>query len=175
MRVSEIVALLPNAGPLLGEYGLHCFGCPANTLETLEEGCRGHGFTDEDIHELVEDLNTLLREQPQRPQTLTITTDAARALRTVAEQEGHRGEDLLVAIDETGNFCIEFEKEPRLSLAFSNMEEPDVRVFATPLTLGRIGGATIDFRDGRFKLDLPEDKPQHSCGAHCVCARSMAQ
>ncbi|MBI3331626.1 DUF1858 domain-containing protein [Candidatus Peregrinibacteria bacterium] len=171
MTVSTILGFLPEAEPVLAEYGLHCFHCSANTLENLEDGCRTHGFEDAEIDELVDDLNTLLQERPQRPDTLTLTKVAAEALMNVMESEGRMEEGLQVIADEHGSFCMEFKKSRADDeREFSHPEVPTVRIFASAVTLGRIGGATIDFRDGRFKLDLPGDTASGcACGGNCDC------
>lgn len=165
MRVSDILTLLPDAGPLVAQYGLHCFSCEANAHETLDEGCRTHGFSDEDIDDLVTDLNELLSSRPERPQTLSVTKDAAVALMSMLENEGKSDWGLSVGLDEGGGFCMEFAKAASADAkTFQNNDVPALRVFATTVTLGSIGGATIDFRDGRFKLDLPEDSKKTACG-----------
>ena len=96
-----------------------------------------------------------------------------RAIKNVAEEEGRSGEGLAVIADAAGGFCMEFRSEPDAGDAtFGNSEEPSVRLFASALTLKRIGGATIDFREGRFKLDLPEDRAMPDCGCSeesCGC------
>lgn len=168
MRVSEIVALLPQSEKLLGEYGMHCVGCQYNGLDTLEEGCHMHGFSDDDVDELLVELNTLAAEVPARPQTLTITKEAAEGLKEVLKAQGHEGKVLEVDIDERGGFCMEVRDEtPKDAMTFTHREVPDIRIVAVPLALARIGGATIDFRDGRFKLDLPED---NKMPGGCACA-----
>ena len=172
MRVSEITALLPECGQLLAEYGLHCFGCEANATETLEEGCLGHGFSDEEIATLVDDLNTMYDERPPRPQTLTVTAEAARTLEGVLKEQDKAGWVLKVIVDETG-FCMEFADKPaKGDKSFSHREVPDLRVVASHETLDRVGGSTIDFRDGRFKLDLAKDlvPPSCACQGKCTCA-----
>ncbi len=132
-----------------------------------------HGIEEEELDELVDDLNTLLKEAPARPQSLTITAPAAKAIRTIAEAEKRNGQGLVVTADGRGGFCLEFRAEPDDDESiFHNAEEPDVRIFASTLTLRRIGGATIDFRDERFKLDLPEDIQQSGCACSangCNC------
>lgn len=176
MRVSDILALVPEAEPLVAEYGLYCFSCDAREFETLEDGCRSHGFADEDIDDLVGDLNTLLRERPERPRTLTVTPPAARRLGEILAAEGKQSWTLVVGLDAAGSFCLEFaEAFPSDHLPFSNADVPDVRLAASDDTLSRIGGATIDLRDGRFKLDLPGDAAGSkadgcACGGNCVRA-----
>lgn len=165
MRVHDIVTLFPPAADIMAEYGLHCSSCSIGGVETLSDGCAMHGYDQDDIAALVEDINAAMAVQPARPKTLTLTAEAARNIEAIAASEGRKGEGLAVIVDQNGGFCMEFrkEKDPDDGV-FSNAEEPDVRIFASTLTLARIGGATIDFRDGRFKLDLPEDK-----AAQCGC------
>ena len=46
---------------LTGEYGFHCVGCMAASMETLEEGAQVHGMTDKEIDKMVEDLNKKIK------------------------------------------------------------------------------------------------------------------
>jgi len=170
MRVTDILAVLPEAEPVLSRYGLSCVGCALSGLETIEEGGKLHGFEDRDIDDLISDLNILLEERPKRPSMLTVTRPAAEALKGIMEAEGKTAWTLKVTVDETGGFCMEFiEKSVPGDLSFIHDDVPDVRVTASPLTLARIGGAVIDLRDGRFKLDLPEDSGQCTDCEHETC------
>lgn len=185
MPIMEIVTLLPEAKSVLAEYGLHCFSCAGSEFENLDDGCRSHGFSDEEIDELVDDLNRMLDDLPARPQMLVLTADAARAIKNVAQEEGQEDVGLEVIADASGGFCMEFCNDTRTESqavaegrptekTFMNPGVPGVRLFASSLTLKRIGGATIDFRDGRFKLDLPEDARKMGCGCSeesCDCRR----
>jgi hybrid cluster-associated redox disulfide protein len=153
--VSAIVERYPQATEVMAEYGLHCFGCSANTLESLEEGCLGHGFTEDDVRDLVLDINEMIRTTPARPQKLTVTKAAALAIKDVAEQEKIDLLGLSVVAGSDGGFALEFRAAPELGeKIFRNVEVSDVRVFASTLVLQRIGGATIDVREGKFKLDV---------------------
>jgi hybrid cluster-associated redox disulfide protein len=165
MPIAEIVTLCPEAKSVLAEYGLHCFSCAASEFETLEEGCSGHGYDKQDIDELVDDLNAMIERMPVRPMILTLTLPAAQAIRKVADEDDDAKKEtrdgnvgLAVIADAHGGFCMEFRGMPQDGdQVFQNAEEPSVRLFASTLTLKRIGGGTVDFREGRFKLDLPED------------------
>jgi hybrid cluster-associated redox disulfide protein len=181
MPIQEIVTMIPEAKSVLAEYGLHCFSCAGSEFENLDDGCKGHGFSDEEITELVDDLNVMFDEMPSRPEILTLTADAARAIQKVARDEGEKECGLEVIADATGGFCMEFRSgaagKPD-EKTFENDEVPGVRLFASALTLKRIGGAKIDFREGRFKLDLPEDAQKIACGCTpetCDCAHKTAQ
>lgn len=173
MRVLDIVTLVPQAADVMAAWGLHCSGCSVGGLESLEEGCKAHGYGDEDIRLLLEDIEEARRTAPARPALITVTEEAARAIRVIGEQEGKLPGDaagLAVIVDGDGGFCMEFRDQPEEGdKIFVNAAEPGVRVFASLLTLGRIGGATIDFREERFKLDLPEDA---CCGSSGDCGCS---
>ncbi len=52
--IGEILENAPEKAELLLEVGMHCLGCPASQMETLEEACSVHGI---DVEEVVEKLN----------------------------------------------------------------------------------------------------------------------
>lgn len=169
MSVRDIVALVPGGADIMAEYGLHCFSCSIGGAESLEDGVAMHGWKEETLEMLLADLNDAFEAQPERPQNLSITLEAARAIRVIAEKEEKVGWALTVVLDESGGFCMEFRKVVgEGDLAFTHADEPDVYIAASPLTLRRIGGATVDFRDGRFKLDL-ENPCCHGKKRQCLC------
>lgn len=174
MKISEIMSIVPGAAAILAEYGLHCFSCSLSSLDTLEQGCALHGFSDEMLVEMLDDLNETLRAQPPREQVIIIHADAARTIGDIAKKEGQADQNLHIVADANSGFCMEFgQKIEETDKQFFNEEVPDVKIFASALTLQRIGGASIDFRDGRFKLDLPEDLiPEDSCckDGDCACS-----
>ncbi len=54
MRIGELLEQYPDKADLLLEAGMHCLGCPASQMETLEEACSVHGI---DVEEVIEKLN----------------------------------------------------------------------------------------------------------------------
>lgn len=53
-KIGEILEKAPEKAEILLEIGMHCLGCPASQMETLEEACAVHGI---DVEELVAKLN----------------------------------------------------------------------------------------------------------------------
>ena len=53
-KIGEILQVAPEKAEILIECGMHCIGCPASQMETLEEACGVHGI---DVSELLEKLN----------------------------------------------------------------------------------------------------------------------
>ena len=56
-RISELIEGTPQAEEILIKAGMHCVGCPMAQQETIEEGCRAHGMSDDKINELVRRFN----------------------------------------------------------------------------------------------------------------------
>ena len=57
-RIGELLVTFPEAAPILMEIGMHCLGCPASQMESLEEAAMVHGI-DSDL--LVEKINAAMR------------------------------------------------------------------------------------------------------------------
>ncbi len=53
--IGEILEKAPEKADVLLEVGMHCLGCPASQMETLEEACGVHGI---DVEEVIEKLNS---------------------------------------------------------------------------------------------------------------------
>ena len=58
-KIGEILEKAPEKAEILLEIGMHCLGCPASQMETLEEACGVHGI---DVEELIETLNADIKE-----------------------------------------------------------------------------------------------------------------
>lgn len=169
MNVMDIIALHQGAADILSAYGLNCFHCAFNTMDSLEAGAKAHGLTDDDITNIVDDLTDLLKKSPARDPVLTLTKDAAFALRDIAKVEGKDHCILEVVSDGQGGFCMEFASTIGSNLEFRYAEIDDVSLSATKETLQRIGGSTVDFREGRFKLDLVAAEICDCGSGRCTC------
>ena len=53
-RIGDLLEQAPEKAEILLNAGMHCIGCPASQMETVEEACEVHGI---DVEEVVEKLN----------------------------------------------------------------------------------------------------------------------
>ena len=53
-RIGDLLEQAPEKAEILLNAGMHCIGCPASQMETLEEACGVHGI---DVEDIVEKLN----------------------------------------------------------------------------------------------------------------------
>ena len=53
-RIGEILEVAPEKAEILLNVGMHCIGCPASQMETIEEACEVHEI---DVEDVLEKLN----------------------------------------------------------------------------------------------------------------------
>ncbi len=58
MQIGELLMIAPDVAPILMRAGMHCLGCPASQMESLEDAAAVHGL-DADI--LVAQINDFLK------------------------------------------------------------------------------------------------------------------
>lgn len=63
MLIGELIRMDEIIAPILMREGMHCLGCPASQMETLEEACFVHGM---DCDELVTNINSILKTKDQK-------------------------------------------------------------------------------------------------------------
>lgn len=49
MLIGEILRLNGGLAPILMDMGMHCLGCPASQMESLEDACMVHGVSADDM------------------------------------------------------------------------------------------------------------------------------
>ena len=57
--IGEIVRSHPEAAEILFSIGMHCLGCPASQMESLEDACMVHGV---DPATVIEAINAKIAE-----------------------------------------------------------------------------------------------------------------
>lgn len=62
-NIAEVLMKHPEVAEVLLDYGLHCVGCPASGLDTIEKGAEIHGMKDEEIEEMVARVNEVLEHK----------------------------------------------------------------------------------------------------------------
>lgn len=64
MNLGKMARQYPEVAEFVQEaYGLHCIGCGANVFDTVEAGFRVHGYTDEEIVIIIDEMNSLVQNE----------------------------------------------------------------------------------------------------------------
>ena len=58
--IGELLQIDTNIAPILFGIGMHCLGCPASQMETIEEAAMVHGLNPQD---LVDEINKFLAKE----------------------------------------------------------------------------------------------------------------
>jgi iron-sulfur cluster assembly protein len=173
MTIEEIFARFPHKSQKLAQEmtnrGLHCVGCGAAVWETLEAGMLSHGFSLEDVEELVDRLNEILAEKMDIS-TITLTKRAADKYRQILKEEGKEGWGLRFGDRAAG--CSGFEYVLDYSQKASNDDQiflsNGIEVHVNKADVSRLIGSEIDFVDGLngsgFKISNPNTKGTCGCG-----------
>ena len=172
MTIDELFAKFPQKAQklahILSKAGLQCVGCSASTWETIESGVLRHGYGEEQLLKLLNDLNKVLEEQNDIS-TITLTPAAAEKFKTIAKSEGKDGWAL--RFDEQAAGCSGFE----YVLEFSEKADKDDAVFESEgvqihvykKALSRLLGCVIDYEDGLqsgFRITNPNARSSCGCG-----------
>ncbi|HLD51417.1 hypothetical protein A3K34_00050 [candidate division WWE3 bacterium RIFOXYC1_FULL_40_10] len=59
-NIAQLVFKYPAMEEVLMDYGLHCVGCFASSFDTIEQGAKVHGLSDEEIEEMIGRINEVL-------------------------------------------------------------------------------------------------------------------
>lgn len=63
--IGDLLQIDPGVAPVLMEIGMHCLGCPASQMETIEEAAAVHGINPND---LVTRINEVIEEDAKAAQ-----------------------------------------------------------------------------------------------------------
>ena len=131
MTIGEIVAKYPETAQIMLNYGLHCVGCHVNAFETLEQGILGHGYPEEMLNKMLDEMNTSINETTDKK---TIKLDDASVLKIndLLRSEGKEGWGLRVSIEfhETISYQLAFEERKNDDDVL--FEDAGIKIFVDP-------------------------------------------
>lgn len=59
-NLGEVVFKYPEIAEVLIDYGLHCVGCAISGFDTIEQGAKIHGMTDDEVQEMIDRINEVI-------------------------------------------------------------------------------------------------------------------
>ncbi|VVB69723.1 Uncharacterised protein [uncultured archaeon] len=70
----------------MANHGLHCINCSFNFFDSIENGAKIHGMSDEDVTSLINELNTINEKNFDYPFYITLKAlDELKASKTLEE------------------------------------------------------------------------------------------
>jgi len=173
MTIGEVVKQYPAVIEPLQAAGVHCVGCSVAYHETLEQGFRGHGMSEEKIDQVIDTLNKAVAESTEEHEgdkELIITNKAAEKLKQILKDNNKEGAALRISVVTGG--CSGFEYGLELD---SNTKENDkvfeekgVRIVVPQENLKMLKGSKVDYVDSLqgagFKITNPNATSSCGCG-----------
>lgn len=175
MTISAVLERHPNAAEIMQEFGLHCFGCSVNILETLEEGILGHGMPKFMLDDMLKALNGSYDHYKKDIQEkgVYLTEKGAFKIVELAQMEGHKTYGIRVKILEGGccsnvAYSMDFEKSAQKDDKILGFHH-GVTLFIDPESFKKLKGSKIDYIEtyeaAGFKIDNPNGKEGCGCAS----------
>ena len=171
MTIGDVVAKYPAVIEPLQEAGVHCVGCHVSYSESLEDGFKGHGMTDEDVDSVILKLNRAVEEyKGEVGKEFIITNKAAEKLIEVLRENKKEGSGLRVEIVPGG--CSGFEYGLELDDSTTDLdltiEDKNVKIIISKENMAFLKGAKLDYveslQGGGFKISNPNAHSSCGCG-----------
>ncbi len=135
-KIGEVIDAFPAAADVLLKNNIHCLGCGGRNFETIDQGLKVHGFSDEEIDKIVKELNKI-------SQKIIIVTDiAAKKLKEIMKKQKKENYCLRVQAI-SGKYGLDFEKEKKNDDEV--VKEQGLTFIIAKKTLPKVRGAKIDY------------------------------
>ncbi len=161
--IGDILYKLPAAQEILLSYGLGCVGCSVSTYESLEDGVFGHGFTENDLSEILEDLNIAWKEEKNNiyksdTQKIELTDNAYYKIQEFQKEQNKDGYGFKIEVldtFDTPSYFLDFLQNPESHDQIIEVKE--IKIFIDLASLKFLKNKVIDFvktNEGEgFKID----------------------
>jgi iron-sulfur cluster assembly accessory protein len=192
--INKILEIYPDSVTYMQEIGLSCFSCSANTQERLNQGMKLHGFTNEQIDELVAKINQGF--QIYQSENLKTPTPADFTVEKIVETTANDSttyykiagllftqtayDALHELIEDLAGLQIKIDAGGCSGYSylydFTNSAQPDedsfafssrLQLFINPFTFNKLSGTIIDFKFGIKDAGLKFINPNIKDSCHC--------
>jgi iron-sulfur cluster assembly accessory protein len=171
MTIGDVVAKYPAVIEPLQSAGVHCVGCHVSYHETLEQGFKGHGMSDEEVEFVIKKLNVAVEESKfDEGKEFIVTSKAAEKLKEVLRENNKEGSGLRVEIVPGGcsGFQYGLELDDSTTDLDMTVEDKGVKIIISKDNMNFLKGAKLDYVDslqgGGFKISNPNVKSGSGCG-----------
>jgi len=171
MTIGDVVAKYPASIEPLQSAGVHCVGCHVSYHETLEQGFKGHGMSDDEVDAVIANINKAIEESTfDEGKEFIITNKAAEKLKEVLKENNKEGSGLRVELVPGG--CSGFQYGLELDNNITDLdlifEEKGVKIIVSKENMQFLKGAKLDYVDslqgGGFKISNPNAHSSCGCG-----------
>ena len=171
MTIGDVVAKYPSVIEPLQSAGVHCVGCHVSYHETLEQGFKGHGMSDEEVDMVISKLNLAVEDSSlDNGKEFIVTSKAAEKLKEVLKENNKAGSGLRVEIVPGGcsGFQYGLELDDNATDLDLVLEDKGVKIIISRENMQFLKGAKLDYVDslqgGGFKISNTNAHSSCGCG-----------
>ena len=127
MMISEVIEKYPSTIETLLMTGVHCIGCHVSYFETLEQGMKGHGMTNEEIDNVINEMNKIIEnESLTNNENFKITEKAVNKIKEVVKD----GKGLRIEVIPGGcaGYMYNITTEDKINNDDKIIEESNIKV-----------------------------------------------
>jgi iron-sulfur cluster assembly protein len=169
MTIGDIVSKYPELVETLLSFGVHCVGCHVAHWESLEDGFRSHGMSEEEIDEALKILNEKLSESPDSSKLFNITDKAAEKIKELIVKQSKSFKGLKIGVMPGGcsgfQYELEFAESAEDSVVF---EDKGVTLFLSKDNIEFLKGSKLDYieslQGAGFRVSNPNATTSCGCG-----------
>ena len=186
--IADIIDAVPESLEIMMDEGLHCVGCGGASFETLEEGMLGHGFSQEQLEEMITKINAVngaveeVKEPVESDFQVEEIEEGNKTYRRLAGMMfSQKAYDALHELGEGKNtFQIRVDVGgcSGYSYKYDYVEEAqedektyelskDLKIFMNDFTFNKLHGSIVDFQSGLHGSGLKFVNPNEKSSCHC--------
>jgi len=167
MTISDVIEKYPSTIETLLMTGVHCIGCHVSYFETLEQGMRGHGMTDEEINEVINEMNNVANnEKLINNDDFKITEKAVNKIKDVIKDD--KGLRIEVIPGGCAGYMYNITTEDKINNEDKVINENDIKIIIDEKSFELLKGSKLDYVDSLqgagFKIHNPNAKSTCGCG-----------
>lgn len=190
LTIGDVLEQYPDAAALLTEKGIHCVGCHVSPFETLEEGFRSHGMSEEEIDAVLtvvnEKLDIAMKNAPEKSDRAPTVCSADASLEVscgavtkVLELMKKEGKDttktaLRIAVLPGGcsgmTYDFSFDSDGKQA-DDKVIEKNGLTVLVDKKSLSILDGSRVDYMETLHGAGFVVKNPQAKGG--CGCGKSF--
>ena len=167
MMISEVIEKYPSTIETLLMTGVHCIGCHVSYFETLEQGMKGHGMADEEVDQVIEEMNNVVKnEKLTNNNEVKITEKAINKIKSVIKNK--KGLRIEVVPGGCSGYMYNITTEDKINKDDQVIEEGGIHIIIDNESFNLLKGSKLDYVDGLqdagFKIHNPNAKSTCGCG-----------
>ncbi|MEK6933001.1 MAG: iron-sulfur cluster assembly accessory protein [Nanoarchaeota archaeon] len=167
MTISEVIEKYPSTIETLLMTGVHCIGCHVSYFETLEQGMKGHGMTDGEVNEVINEMNNVVKnEKLSEDENFKITEKASIKIKEVLKDK--QGLRIEVIPGGCSGYMYNITTEDKINNEDKVIKEGNFKIIIDKESFDLLKGSKLDYVDSLqgagFKIHNPNAKSTCGCG-----------